>query len=273
MSDKDTAQLELTGGIPTANANSTAVEGSGKLAVYPESPYGLIRTALSDPACDPEKLRAMLDVQKDWESNEQRKAFCKDLVKFQSECKIIAPLDQGDKNRYAKLDRIWRETRELRAECGLSVVWQACKIDPECKACELAGMLVHRDGHTLDIARTMPVPEEITAKATGKRVQNATQRAGSAESYCKRYAVLSVLGVVIGVDDDGEGTGGNLINAKDRDELAGILDKLPDEHTRKLYDEYKIEELAQLTAKQADKLVPWARKMAREHGVAQDEAF
>jgi hypothetical protein len=199
----------------------------------------------------------------DWEANEQRKAFCADLVKFQSKCRIIAPLDQGDKNKYAKLDRIWRETRELRAECGLSVAWQVCRIDAECKTCELAGMLVHRDGHTLDIARTMPVPEEIVSSA-GKRVQNATQRAGSAESYCKRYAVLSVLGVVIGVDDDGAGGATEQVTPAQEAEMAELLAKLPERRQQAFFGKYEVSEIGEFSKSAANEALPLLRKAVRE---------
>jgi hypothetical protein len=44
----------------------------------------------------------------------------------------------------------------------------------------------------------VPVPDLIKG-------QNAAQRAGSAETYAKRYATCAALGIQVGDDDDGAG--------------------------------------------------------------------
>ena len=173
---------------------------------------GIIRDAVSDPNVDPTKLRELLAVKREWEADEARKQFAVDFAAFQAECPIIQPIDQGNKNKYAKLDRIWRETRTLRNKYGLAVTWLDCTVDSD-GICHLRGLLTHRSGHCVDVAQDMPLPEAIQSRSGGL-VTNAAQRMGSAMSYAKRYGECAIFGIVTGIDDDGNGgTGSQKITA------------------------------------------------------------
>jgi hypothetical protein len=127
----------------------------------------------------------------------------------------------------------------------------------------LAGLLIHRDGHTVELARTMPVPEEIVSGA-GKRVQNATQRAGSAESYCKRYTTLSALGIVVGQDDDGEGGATEKITPAQEKEITELVSELPDRRRQAFFSTYDIGEIGELSKSVAGDALPLLRKAIRE---------
>jgi len=56
--------------------------------------------------------------------------------------------------------------------------------------------LRHVLGHAVPLAMAIPLPE-------ANRGQNAAQRAASGETYAKRYAMCSALGIHTGDDDDG----------------------------------------------------------------------
>ena len=259
----DNEQLALT---------ESEAHGMPVAAVHREAntPLDLLAVAVTDPACERAKLRELLAVKKEWEADEARKAFAADLVRFQGACEIIKPLDQGDKNVYAKLDRLWRETRELRADCGLAVMWKVCEIDMEAQTCRLEGALVHRSGHSERIWRSMPVPEAIVSRQ-GKTVQNATQRAGSAESYCKRYAFLSLLGIVVGKDDDGAGGAGRMISAQLADEIGALLEKLSDERRTAFFEWAEIGDVTELSEDKArNKILPALKAELRRAGKADD---
>jgi len=174
--------------------------------VKTDSPMQLVRDLATDPTADPEKFKALLEVQKDWESNEARKAFAAAITGFQSECPIIEPLDRGGKGVYAKLDRIHRETRTLRTKYKLAVMWAKSVLSEDQTMCHLEGMLTHGDGHSISVAYDIPIPDAITSRE-GKSVMNAAQRMGSATTYARRYGECAVLGIVTGKDDDGEGAG------------------------------------------------------------------
>ena len=160
----------------------------------------MIERMATDPSVDPAKLREILAVKKEWEADEARKLFATDMALFQAKCPIIAKLDSADGKNYARIDRIHRETKGLRSECGFWFVWHACEIKDQ--VAHIEGLLGHRGGHTVTCKQVIPMPEEIISKF-GKRVGNATQRAGSAMSYAKRYGECLALGIVTGDDDDG----------------------------------------------------------------------
>jgi len=183
---------------------------SEQLALVPvnaaaaDTRLALLQQAISDPACDPNKLRQLLDVQLTWEANEQRKAFAADYAAFRAECPIIEPLDQGDKAHYAKLDRIERTIRPIESKYGLAILWNDVRLSDEGKQCLLRGILTHRSGYNQPVAYDAPIPEPIINRE-GKQIGNSTQRMGSATTYGKRYGKLAIYDLVCGVDNDGSG--------------------------------------------------------------------
>jgi hypothetical protein len=162
------------------------------------SPYTMAMQAIADPACDPARLSALLAVRREWESDEAKKAFNAAVVRFQQECPIIVKGDSANGRAYAKMDRIWSSIRGLLDSCGLAVTWESCKSEGD--MCVLDGHLRHSMGHSVALHQEMPYPDKING-------QNATQRAGSGQTYCKRYATMAALGIQTGVDTDGGASG------------------------------------------------------------------
>ena len=178
------------------------------------TPYQMAMQAIFDPACDPARLAALLAVRRDWEADESRKAFNAAVVRFQQECPIIAKADKAYDKMYTRIDRIWRETRELRRACGLAVTWESFKETGG--VCILDGHLIHSGGHSQPLHHEIPLPDQIKG-------MNNTQRSGAAETYAKRYATCSALGIITGDDDDGHGgASGAVCDAKQ----ANILKEL-----------------------------------------------
>ena len=156
----------------------------------------LIKYALTAPEVDPAKLRELLAVRREWMQQESAAAFAADMAEFQSRVRIIERGDVANGRRYARLDRIQREIRPLLREFGFWVTWEKCAIKDE--MVELEGTLGHKAGHSVRISQKIPLPDKISGT-------NAAQRAGSAESYAKRYGLANALGIVTGQDDDGNG--------------------------------------------------------------------
>lgn len=155
--------------------------------------YDIIMRAASDGACDPAKLRELLAARREWRADEAAAAFNRAVVTFQARAKIVQRSDVANGRAYAKMDRIWREIRSLMDECGLAVTWESVATSGE--SCVLDGHLRHADGHAQPLHHEMPVPERVPG-------QNASQRAGAAETYCKRYATIAALGLQTGTDTD-----------------------------------------------------------------------
>lgn len=156
--------------------------------------FAMVERMATDPTVEPAKLREILSVKQNWEADEARKAFAMDMASFQSRCPIISKADDAYGKMYARIDRIHRETRELRKECGFWFVWSKCVIKDS--IANLEGLLGHRRGHTMPLAQTIPLPDVLKG-------QNATQRAGAAMTYAKRYGECLALDIVTGEDTDG----------------------------------------------------------------------
>lgn len=160
----------------------------------PSGAMDFIMRAVNDPAFDATKLRELLAVRAEWMADEARGAFNAAVVRFQQGAKIVAKGDTANGRAYARLDRIWREVRPIMEDCGLAVTWESVKTIGD--VCILDGHLRHINGHAQPLHHEMPLPEKITG-------QNSAQRAGSGETYCKRYATVAALGIQTGEDNDG----------------------------------------------------------------------
>ncbi len=161
-----------------------------------ERMFSMIERMATDPQVEPAKLREILSVKQTWEADEARKAFAIDMAIFQSRCPIITKGDKAYDKMYARIDRIHRETRALRQECGFWFIWSKCDIKEG--VAHMEGILGHRRGHTIPLTQIIPLPEATKG-------MNATQRAGSAQTYAKRYGECLALDIVTGEDDDGNG--------------------------------------------------------------------
>jgi hypothetical protein len=193
-------------------SNETAV------SVVPPSadPLSLIRDALS-AGYSPEILRELLAVKRDWEADQARKDFNLAIAEFQRLAPIVTKADMAHDKQYARMDRIWRETRPLVTQLGLSVTWQVCELRD--KICHVEGQLRHKSGHGEKLVMDIPLPDII-------RGQNMAQQMGSARTYAQRYAFTSALGVVTGddADDDGNGAGFAFVSPEQAKQISGVLD-------------------------------------------------
>ena len=158
----------------------------------------MIERMATDPNVDPAKLKEILSVKQAWEADESRKAFASAMATFQSQCPIIEKLDTANGRGYARLDRIHREIRPLLRECGLWFSWTVCE-EREGGLIYLEGILGHSSGHQIPCKQLISLPDKISGT-------NAAQRAGSGQTYAKRYGELAALNVVTGDDDDGNVT-------------------------------------------------------------------
>ena len=189
------------------NTAITAQESGGAIA--------LIREAMASGA-NPEHLRELLAVRREWEADEARKAFNLAVSEFQRRCPIIEKADKAYDKMYARMDRIWRETRPLLTELGMSVTWQICEMRAD-GMCHVEGQLRHRDGHGEKIVQDVPMPELIKG-------QNRAQQAGSASTYAHRYAFCGALGIVTGDDDDGHAAGTTFVTHDQANEISALVD-------------------------------------------------
>jgi hypothetical protein len=179
----------------------------------------MIERMATDPLVDPAKLREILAVKQSWEADEARKAFSRAMSDFQNRCPIISKADTANGRGYARIDRLHRETRKLREECGFWFVWTVCEVTGE--LVHLEGILGHSGNHQMPIKQTIPLPDKISGT-------NAAQRAGSAQTYAKRYGELAALNIVTGEDDDGNAKPKAIVPAPQSSAAAALKKQLWD---------------------------------------------
>jgi ERF superfamily len=149
-----------------------------------------------------EQMRGLMDLQKDWEANEARKAYVADMAEFKRhppeiyKTKLVA--FSGTEYKHATLGDVTRAVVNELAKHGFSHSWETKQengiITVTCK-------ITHRLGHSE--STTM----ESSADNSGKK--NAIQAISSAVTYLQRYTLLGACGLATMDEVDDDGRGGN----------------------------------------------------------------
>ena len=176
------------------------------------TPMQLLQAAVANNV-DAGQLEKLLDLQERWEANQARKSFAAAMAQFQAHCPTLLKSKKADRYSYAPLDEILRTIRPHLDATGLSVSFNTSTKDAVITAfCTVT----HRDGHS--------VTSEFSAPVDPAMKVNATQQAGSANSYARRYALCNALNLVASnEDDDGATAGAALISDE---QMAGIQSDL-----------------------------------------------
>lgn len=137
---------------------------------------------------DVEKLSKLMELQKNWQADQARKAFFGALAKFQSEVPEIRKSKSVAFNEvkynYAPLADVVRQIKDTCKECGLSYRWEISDTKEEIK---VTCLVTHTDGHTEQTTMTAS-PDD-----SGKK--NKIQQRGSSIEYLKRYTLIGALGL------------------------------------------------------------------------------
>ena len=173
----------------------------------------ILRAAMERGA-DVATLDRLLGLVERERANQAAAAYNAAVVRFQAECPVIARGDTANGMAYSRMDRIWRTIRPLMEKCGLAVTWEGVEIEGQ--ECRITGHLRHALGHAVALSHRIPIPE-------ANRGTNATQRAGSAETYAKRYALCSALGIQTGQDDDANGVAQTALDDGAKAEIETLL--------------------------------------------------
>lgn len=166
----------------------------------PQTPAALVALAVQQNF-DIEKLERLLNLQREWQREEARRAFFNALSKFQSELPPICRSDRVDagragKRKYASLGTINEAIRPYLYANGLSFRF-AQRQSPE--GITVTCIVSHRDGHSEETT--------LTAGADASGGKNAIQSVGSTVTYLERYTLTAALGLTtVEDDDDGEQT-------------------------------------------------------------------
>lgn len=126
-------------------------------------------------------------------SSESIKNLCDSLVKAQKKIENLYPEAQGYGYTYVPLNKIIDMLKNVLPEFGLSYI-QLPFGGASGQTVGLTTRIIHESGEWLEETAEFPV--------TDMKGVNATQKAGAAITYFRRYALLSAFGVTGDKDVD-----------------------------------------------------------------------
>lgn len=151
------------------------------------NPNELLALAV-DKDIDIEKLSRLMQMKKEWDADQARRAFFEAMTKFQSEVpdlrKSKSVAFKEVKYNYAPLSDITRQIKDTCKDCGLSYRWEIQDSKEEIK---VTCLITHVDGHTEQTTMTAS-PDDSGSK-------NKIQARGSSIEYLKRYSLIGALGL------------------------------------------------------------------------------
>lgn len=220
----------------------------------PTNMLQVIATAVADPRCDVAKMQALLDMQKQIEEREERKAFTRAFNALQAELPVITKdgkIDHGgDKNdgkkrvktSFATYPNINRIVGPLLKKHGFTYS-NSMEPSPD-GAMFIVGLLEHIEGGSRSTR------SRLTADVTGAK--NNQQGWGSSQQYGMRYNLIALLNIVSEAAADSDNDGfeqSDVITTAQAKELARLLNEAG-ANADKLCKAFEISGLVQLPASQ-----------------------
>ena len=150
-----------------------------------------------ESGADISALERLIALREKIQAEEAQRAYFAALSQFQAKCPPIPKRREvrdrsgGVRYRYANLEDIVSTIAPHLEQCGLSFTIKT-EMNPEgLKAiCEIHHVMGHKEVSTFWV----PIDEDS--------YMNDAQKAGSANSYAKRYALMNALGILTADDDD-----------------------------------------------------------------------
>lgn len=231
----------------------------------------VIATAVMDPRCDVEKMRALLDMQERIESLDARKAFTRAFNALQAELPVITKDGKIDhsaegssgttrsgkralQTKYATYPNLNRVVGPLLKKHGFTF---STSMEPDPSGAMIAiSTLSHVDG---DSRKTH---FRLTADASGGK--NNQQGWGSSQQYGMRYNMIALLNIVTeakeDADNDGFPPGPRPISQAQLQELIALADEAGVDKA-KFCELMQVEGMAQITT---DKFEEAKKQIARK---------
>jgi len=149
-----------------------------------------------------ETMERLLAMRKELKAEQAREAFYRALSGFQAACPVIPKTKTAEvlsrsggsyRYSYAPLDGIVKVIAPLLQQFGLSFTVQT-RLEQEPLSQVAVCTVHHLDGHSESSEFRAPIDQ-------GARM-NEMQKAASAQTYAKRYALCNALGILTGDEDD-----------------------------------------------------------------------
>jgi hypothetical protein len=177
---------------PINKSQEVAVHQPSAAPAAPKSVLAIIAEAASNPAVNPENMRALLDMQKEIVAEERKQAFDAAFIALQAELPVI---NKDGKIEIRKDGKLLQSTPYATFETIMDVVQPLLTkhgfgLSFETKAAgEKLLVIGHLIGHGHERHTEFPLP----AEASGSK--NNVQGWGSTEKYGMRYATIALLNI------------------------------------------------------------------------------
>jgi hypothetical protein len=171
-------------------------EERAPLAIHTASPLAMLTAAAG--SMDIEKLRALMDMQKELEDRQARQAYVKAMAAFKADPPRIfkdksVSFGQGKASySHARLGEICRVVIGALAQHGLSHAWS---LSQDKGTIRVTCTVTHEQGHHESVVMEAP-PDDSPGK-------NPIQKIASTKTYLERYTLLAITGLAAEDDDDG----------------------------------------------------------------------
>ena len=221
------------------------------------TPAGMIQMAVQQGA-DTDKLRELMNLKREWEADEARKAYVAAMAHFRATC----PMPKKDSrvsypDRHGKLTEYWhvklstlaQTVSEYMAPHGLSYRWSTEQKDARIF---VTCTVEHEQGHSESITLSGS-PDDSGGK-------NSIQSVGSTVRYLQRYTLECATGIVSSEqDDDGAGASGSsapeTITENQAQDLDALIDEVCPADRQKFLEYMKVSRLSEIPASRWDEAV------------------
>ena len=176
-------------------------------AVQEAGLFASIQRAAADPQTDVAKMQALLEMGLKLESIKAERAFNEAIRAVQAKLPAIKrnKANKHTTSTYANLEAINRAIVPIYTAEGLSLSFGTAD-SPLPDHYRVTCRVSHIGGHSANYQHDVPTD---AAGAKGTANKNATQAAGSALSYGRRYLTALIFNLTTTDDDDGNGAGSN----------------------------------------------------------------
>lgn len=206
----------------------------------------VIERASANPAVDVEKMRALLDMQKEIVRYKAEMAFTADFAAMQQDLPVIEKNGEIKvagvvRSKYPKFEEMNEIVKPILRQYGFAILFKTTSQKGEVT---VTGTLMHREGH-----KEMT---ELTLDADTSGSKNSVQSIGSSLQYAKRYIEESLLNLSRkGEDDDGARAATEFISEDQAATLIALIEEVGKDkkHDTEVFCKYfKIDKVASLPA-------------------------
>lgn len=218
-----------------------------ELQTEPNNMLAVIERASSNPDVDVEKMRALLDMQKEIVRYKAEMAFNADFAAMTAELPVIAKTGeikvQGVvRSKYALFEEMNEIVKPILKAHRFAILFRTNSQKGEVT---VSGTLMHCEGHR--------ETTELTLEADTSGSKNSVQSIGSSLQYAKRYIMASLLNLTTaGEDDDGSRGATQFITESQAADLQTLIEEVKADKS-KFLRYLKVESIEKIpTAKYAD---------------------